>query len=175
MARRSEIRGRRVVLRHPHFDDEEAFLAFVRRNRRYHRPWVHPPADADAFAAFVGTADTERAQKFLVIVRATGEIAGVANLTEIIRGPLQGAFLGFYGSVDRAGAGLMTEAIEAVVRHAFRDLGLHRVEANVRPDNLRSRALVERCGFRMEGFSPAYLKLGGRWRDHERWAILADR
>ena len=67
----------------------------------------------------------------------------------------------------------MAEGLGLVLRRAFRRLGLHRVEANIQPGNRASRALVRRLGFRREGFSPRYLKIGGRWRDHERWALVA--
>ena len=59
-------------------------------------------------------------------------------------------------------------------RHAFGELKLHRLEANIQPQNQRSIELAKRSGFRREGYSPRYLKIGGRWRDHERWAILAE-
>jgi ribosomal-protein-alanine N-acetyltransferase len=68
----------------------------------------------------------------------------------------------------------MRDGLQAVARHAFRTLKLHRVEANIQPANAPSIALARACGFACEGYSPRYLKIGGRWRDHERWALLAD-
>jgi len=72
------------------------------------------------------------------------------------------------------GRGLMSEAVGLAVTYAFDEQGLHRLEANIQPGNLPSRALVQRLGFRQEGFSPRYLRIGGEWRDHERWAVLAE-
>ena len=68
----------------------------------------------------------------------------------------------------------MTQAMRLTIRHAFDDLKLHRLEANIQPGNLPSIALVKKCGFEKEGYSPRYLKVLGEWRDHERWAIRAD-
>ncbi len=68
----------------------------------------------------------------------------------------------------------MREGLELLLRHSFRGLGLHRVEANIQPENNASVALVRGAGFRLEGLSKRYLKVGGRWRDHERWAITAE-
>jgi ribosomal-protein-alanine N-acetyltransferase len=68
----------------------------------------------------------------------------------------------------------MRAGLELVVKRAFGAFKLHRVEANIQPKNLASRALVLALGFRLEGYSPRYLKIGGRWCDHERWARLAD-
>jgi [ribosomal protein S5]-alanine N-acetyltransferase len=73
-----------------------------------------------------------------------------------------------------AGQGYMTEAMRLLLREAFSGLDLHRIEANIQPGNKPSIALAKRCGFELEGFSPRYLKVGGRWRDHERWAIRAE-
>ena len=82
--------------------------------------------------------------------------------------------MGYYIGAEYAGNGYMTEAVQLMLRHAFRDLKLHRVEANIQPGNLASIALVTRAGFIREGYSRRYLKICGRWRDHERWAILAE-
>jgi ribosomal-protein-alanine N-acetyltransferase len=115
-----------------------------------------------------------RRRRLLVRRRTDDAIVGVVNLNEIVRGSFQSAYLGYYAFRPHAGQGYMTEGLALVLRHAFRGLGLHRLEANIQPGNWRSRDLVRRLGFRKEGFSPRYLKIGGRWRDHERWAIVRE-
>jgi len=98
----------------------------------------------------------------------------VINVNEIVRGLFQSAYLGYYAFEPFAGLGYMSEGLTLVIRQAFDVLGLHRLEANVQPKNQRSIRVVSELGFRLEGLSPRYLKIGGRWRDHERWAILAE-
>jgi ribosomal-protein-alanine N-acetyltransferase len=92
-----------------------------------------------------------------------------------VLGVFRSAYLGFYGMADYAGQGLMTAAVDQACGYAFSDLGLHRLEANIQPENRKSIALVGRCGFQKEGFSPRYLYIDGAWADHERWARLDDR
>ena len=90
-----------------------------------------------------------------------------------MRGVFLSGDLGYYAFAGHERQGLMHEGVSRVVRHAFGPLKLHRLEANIQPANLASIALVRSCGFTREGYSPRYLKLRGRWRDHERWARLA--
>ena len=98
----------------------------------------------------------------------------MVNVSEIVRGFFQSAYMGYYGMAGMNGRGLMGDAVRLTVTHAFHGLGLHRLEANIQPGNEPSRALAKRLGFRQEGYSPRYLKIDGEWRDHERWAVLAD-
>ena len=111
----------------------------------------------------------------MLLCRAEDDaIMGFFNLSQIVRRRLQSAYLGYAVGQPFAGQGYMREGIELVLRHAFTTLQLHRIEANIQPGNANSLALARGAGFRREGFSPRYLKIGGRWRDHERWAILVD-
>lgn len=166
--------SKRVYLRRPQLADAREFLALMEASRRLHRPWVQPPGDRKAFGIYVKHASSPRAVGSLICLREDHAIVGVANLTEIVRGVFQSAYLGFYGSAPYLGQGLMREGVGLVLRLAFQDLRLHRVEANVQPANTRSLALVKALGFKKEGYSPRYLKIAGRWRDHERWTRLAD-
>jgi [ribosomal protein S5]-alanine N-acetyltransferase len=103
-----------------------------------------------------------------------GALVGVFNLSEIVRGAFCSAYLGYYALEPYAGRGYMAEAFELVLRVAFLTLRLHRIEVNVQPRNRQSISLVRGAGFTREGFSRRYVKIAGRWRDHERWALLAE-
>jgi ribosomal-protein-alanine N-acetyltransferase len=98
-------------------------------------------------------------------------LLGVINLNEIVRGVFQSAYLGYYAFTPHQQRGNMTTGVSLVVNRAFRHHRLHRLEANIMPNNEPSLRLVQRLGFCREGFSPRYLKIAGRWRDHERWAL----
>jgi ribosomal-protein-alanine N-acetyltransferase len=160
----------RVVLSHPGPADEADFLAAMAASRGLHRPWLYPPETPDAYRAYL-SALGERKVGYLGRRRADGALVGWSNVSEIVRGAMQGAFLSYAGVAGFAGQGYMTELLGLVMRHAFTELRLHRLEANIQPGNAASLALAARCGFEREGFSPRYLKIGGRWRDHERWAL----
>ena len=163
----------RIVLRHPARADEKEFLAAVRRSERLHRPWVRAPFTSAKYRGYLRHLDEQSHWGFLVCLRDTGAIAGVIDISNAVRGSFQSAYLGYYAFAGCDRQGLMREGLQAVLRYAFRTLKLHRLEANIQPGNIASITLVRTCGFKKEGFSPRYLKVHGRWRDHERWAILA--
>jgi len=164
----------RVTIRPPTLRDWPAFQAAVKRSRSLHHPWVAPPNTRKKFGAYVKRAKSDSHRGFLVVLRPSGEIVGVINLGNIIRGLLQGAYVGYYAFAPHAGKGLMHEGMRLVLKHAFQKLKLHRLEANIQPKNHASLRLARGCRFEREGFSRRYLKVGGRWRDHERWAILVE-
>jgi [ribosomal protein S5]-alanine N-acetyltransferase len=127
-----------------------------------------------AFAAYLTRAAGTSGACRLIWRRSDDVLVGAINLTEIVRGQFQSGYLGYYIGAPYAKQGYMTEALQGMLALAFRQLRLHRVEANIQPGNRASVHLVRRAGFRREGYSPRYLKIGGRWRDHERWALLAE-
>ncbi len=164
----------RIVLRSPTPADAPAFLAAVTASRRLHGRWVAPPSDVASFTSYLERMRAPGHQAFLIVRADDDSLVGVVNLSHIVMGALRSAYLGYYAFAPNAGQGLMTLGLKAVCREAFQGLKLHRLEANIQPGNAASLALARRCGFRQEGFSPRYLKINGRWRDHERWALLAD-
>jgi [ribosomal protein S5]-alanine N-acetyltransferase len=163
-----------VRLRAPSTEDRRAFLKAVKQSRSLHHPWVYPPSSVRAFETFLERIARPTHSSHLIVDVPTGGIAGIANLSEIVRGSFQSAYLGFFAFAGWENQGYMQHGLQLVCAHAFRHLRLHRIEANIQPANLRSRALVRRLGFRCEGLSRRYLKIGGRWRDHERWALLIE-
>ena len=165
---------KRVYLRAPRASDRDEFVGLVRASRDLHRPWVYAPETAREFAAYLNRCGGSAERCFLVCRRTDDALAGVYNVNQIARGFFESAYLGYYAFTPAAGQGLMADGLQLVLRHCFRRLKLHRLEANIQPDNERSKQLVKRAGFRYEGFSPRYLKIGGRWRDHERWAITRE-
>jgi ribosomal-protein-alanine N-acetyltransferase len=164
----------RVIVEPIRESDGAALVAANLASIALHEPWVYPCRDEAGFLAYLWSCDGDRKVGFVARERIGGRIVGIVNVSEIIRGALWSAFVGYYGMTGFEGRGLMYDALAQVVDHCFDDLRLHRLEANIQPGNARSIALARRLGFRKEGVSPRYLNIGGEWRDHERWAILTE-
>jgi ribosomal-protein-alanine N-acetyltransferase len=166
--------AQRVFLRPPERGDRQEFTSLMRASRSFHSPWATAPTDDERFAAYLADARRADFEAMLLCRAQDGAIMGFFNLSQIVRRGFQNAYLGYAVGKPYAGQGYMRGGLELVLRYAFMNLRLHRVEANIQPSNTRSLSLAQGAGFRREGFSPRYLKIGGRWRDHERWAILAE-
>jgi len=134
---------------------------------------VTPPRTAAAFEAYLRRLRKPAHVGYWVRTEE-GELAGVINISEIVRGSFKSGYLGYYAFSPHDGHGYMSRGLHAVLREVFQVHRLHRLEANIQPGNEASRRLVRRLGFRCEGFSPKYLKISGGWRDHERWALTVE-
>ena len=175
-------RGTLVYLRRPVQRDASPFLTAVESSKRLHRLWVEPPSTPSRFASYVRRFSGPRSRSsrhatyvgLLVCRREDNAPVGVFNFSEIVRGAFQSAYLGYYGFAEHAGQGYMSEGLALVLRVGFGALRLHRIEVNVQPANTPSISLVRRGGFTREGYSRRYVKIAGRWRDHERWALLVE-
>ncbi|MFE6761288.1 GNAT family N-acetyltransferase [Streptomyces sp. NPDC057689] len=173
--------GPRTAIRPFALGDADEFTARARESTAVHRPWLFPPTTPETYAAYAGALIDDPARAgFLVCERdpeggpGDGAIAGFININNIVAGAFRCGALGYGVFAHAAGRGLMSEGMDLVLDHALGPLGLHRLEANIQPDNAGSLALVRRAGFRLEGFSPDFLHIDGAWRDHERWAVTAE-
>ena len=176
--RATTLAGTNVYLRPPRLSDAVAFLRGVRSSAKLHRNWVKIPDSPRNFAAYVRRytrrAKSSRHAGFLVLRRTDDALVGAYNFSEIAHGAFESAYLGYYAFAPLAAHGYMTEGLHLALDIAYRRLRLHRIEVNIQPTNFRSVALVERVGFTCEGFSRRYVKIAGRWRDHVRYAMLAE-
>lgn len=170
-----ELRTERLALRASDPAFAEAAADYYRRNCEAHARWNPPQADTmfsvegqrerlanSAAAVVAGTL----VGWWLFAHEAPQHAIGQIHLSQIARGPFCNAMLGYSIDTAHEGRGLMREALEAVLADAFGRVGLHRVQANVRPENARSLALLQRLGFEREGLAREYLFVDGAWRDH---------
>jgi RimJ/RimL family protein N-acetyltransferase len=163
----------KILLREPLLEAEPKFLAAVQQSVSLHSPWVQPPSNSAEFASYYQRYQQDNHKSFW-LCDEFNNILGVFNISEILRGPLQSAYLGFYAMMPYVGKGYMSLGLKLVLTQVFTQLQLHRIEANVQPTNANSIRLVSQNGFIKEGFSPRYLKINGIWCDHERWAVTQE-
>ena len=172
--------GERVLLAWPEAEDEKEYLALLRASRRFLEPWepLPPPGlrvdSPERFRRMSQLNATGEHCKLLVRRRDDNRVVGSMSLNNIVRGVFLNAHLGYWVGEEFARKGYMGEALRLALRHGFRTLGLHRLEANLMTHNDASRALVRGAGFRLEGVGVRFLRIAGEWRDHERWALLYD-
>lgn len=169
-----KLRSKRVYLRAPVPEDRDRLIELYRLSREHFRGYANSHYNSERFDAMLREAALESNEYFVICRTADDAIVGTVNFSQIFRKSFQNAFIGYQLFAGYTGQGFMTEAVDLALRRAFGQMGLHRIEANVQPRNKPSIAVLLRNGFTKEGFSRRYLKINGRWRDHERWAILRE-
>ena len=159
-------------------------LALVTTDRAFFAPWdpVHPEryftqagqADEVRLAQLQAAGDTRHAHVVLDDTDPAEPVIGTVALSNVVRGAWQNATIGYRIASAANGRGHATAAVRLAVSRAFGELGLHRVQAAVRPENAASLRVVAKAGLREEGFAPRYLRIDGAWRDHVLFAVTAE-
>jgi ribosomal-protein-alanine N-acetyltransferase len=168
-----QINGDRIILRYPEIKDAGEFIRASKKSKAFHQGLVKPARNLEEFREFIKRNESESNECFL-ICKKNQTLIGAINISQIFYGGFKNAYLGYYLFRDFTGNGFMREALLLTLKFSFQILKLHRLEANIQPQNQASVNLVKKCGFNKEGFSPKYLKIGGKWRDHERWALIKE-
>lgn len=162
-------------------DDAPALATVLARSREFLAPWE--PVRPQRYFTVEGQADaisdslSRHADGTMlphVILDDDGEVVGRINLNNIVRGPFQSASVGYWLAEDAGGRGFATAAVAELVRVAFTEQGLHRLEAGTIPENFRSQSVLRRNGFVQFGYAPRYLNIAGVWADHLLFHKLAD-
>lgn len=180
----STLVGRRVLLRPLSPADFPAWQEVRRRNAGWLTPWepARTPGMPDvvesreAFAMRCSARERERqlGTGFGFGVFVAGRFAGEINLSSVQRGPFQSAYVGYWIDEAQAGKSLTPEGLVLVIRFAFDQLHLHRVQISIIPRNHRSRRVVEKLKLRDEGIALRYLEINGVWEDHVRYAVTVE-
>jgi ribosomal-protein-alanine N-acetyltransferase len=176
--------GKRVMLRPLGPHDFGAWREVRLRNEDWLLPWepqrpagaADPTRERAAFEARCSARERERAadHAYPFGVFVDQQFAGEVNLNNVTRGALQGATIGYWIDRDRAGHAYTAEAVVVLLRFAFEQLQLHRIEVCIVPRNANSRRVVEKIGLRCEGVAERFLEIAGTWEDHLRYAITAE-
>jgi len=174
------IDGERTYLRPLRARDWRAWASLRKESRAFLTPWEPAwPPDALSRAAYarrlrrqVQEWRADEGYSFLIFRADDDALVGGVGFSNVRRGVAQMASLGYWIGARHARQGLMTDAVVVATGFAFRQLGLHRIEAACLPDNVASRALLERVGFVEEGLARDYLKIDSRWRDHVLFGLL---
>ncbi len=166
-----------VHLRRPTVEDRDEWVALREGSLAHLLPWEprqKMKSERERWESFFNTSDTEDRKRFLICLNADGRIVGYVGLNDIRHGAMMGCAAGYWIAKPYTRKGYMTEALGLAIRHAFRALGLHRVEAGVQPHNKASLGVVRKVGMRNEGTALRFLQIDGKWCDHERWAITIE-
>jgi [ribosomal protein S5]-alanine N-acetyltransferase len=164
----------RILVRGLAAYDESAFVASAAESFQFHRKWIKLPTESDEFKKYLSRFDDENAFFFVICDADSDSIAGFVSLTGIEREPYCRGRLGYGVFEQYARMGYISAGLTYVINLAFGSLELHRLEADIQPDNYPSKRLIEKMGFTCEGISRGFIRINGEWTDHERWALMLD-
>jgi [ribosomal protein S5]-alanine N-acetyltransferase len=176
-----KLRSERLVIRPPTERDLKVLRAAMKVSAEHLREW-QPTPSADPASLTVLSQGIERDRAlwrrdlqyaFLVLSEDESEVVGRVSLSGVWRGAYQGAFLGYWTSAAYLRKGYAKEFIQRVLKCAFTDLALHRVQAAIMPNNVASLAVIRALAFREEGLAKSYLRINDEWRDHLLFAKLS--
>jgi ribosomal-protein-alanine N-acetyltransferase len=178
----ADIRGARVYLRYPTMQDYAAWAELRALSRQHLTPWepqwARDELTRSSFRRRLRAAQREARDdlgySYLIFGETPLRLVGGLNISNVRRGIAQTASIGYWIGAPYAGRGLMTDTVRTVAPFAFATLRLHRLEAACLPTNVASTRVLEKAGFRLEGRARQYLKIDGRWQDHNLYALLHD-
>jgi [ribosomal protein S5]-alanine N-acetyltransferase len=161
-------------------DDAHELTALYRASREFLAPFEPMRGDdfytvdgqRERLEQIVRDAAAEAGWRFAIV--DDGAIVGTINVSDVVRGPMQLANVGYWVAREHNGRGLATQAVADVIEFAFGEVGLHRLEAGTLPDNVASQRVLEKNGFERFGFAHKLLFIGGEWTDHVLFERLAD-
>jgi [ribosomal protein S5]-alanine N-acetyltransferase len=173
----TRLTTQRLVLRPPRTGDIGELRRLLRHNQGHLHPWNPAPRPGEDPSSITEVSNTVLRQRrewksgrsfaFMLALRsAPSRLVGKIALNGVMRGAMHGAYLGYWMDVDHLSKGLCTEGIRAVLDFAFGAAQLHRVQAAIMPHNPRSLRVIEKLGFRREGYAERYLQIAGKWEDH---------
>ncbi len=176
------VRGRGMLLRAPALSDYGPWAELRARSREHLTPWepswqrheLTRGAYRRRVRHYQREAREDVGYAFLIIDETDDELVGGVTLSNVRRGVTQAAVLGYWLGLPYIKRGYMTRAVQTIANLAFNDLHLHRLEAATMPSNATSIRVLERSGFRREGFARGLLKINGVWEDHILFALLAE-
>ncbi|WP_173917191.1 GNAT family N-acetyltransferase [Halobacillus sp. Marseille-Q1614] len=174
------LKGKKVYIRPLEVEDSKDMAVFQRDNRAFFEKFSMERGDE------FYSEDTQRSRikdfheemlkddgyYFGIFKQEDDQLAGTINLFQVLRGSLQGAFVGYFIDQKHNGHGFATEAVELIVEYAFKELQLHRIEAGVMPRNIASIRVLEKAGFHKEGIARKNVKINGKWEDHQMLALI---
>lgn len=175
-----KMTGKNIFIKTINTTDAEAFLQLELRNKDFFQAYT-PFRNNDFYTmegqinrikSIMKNRELEQEYSFGIYLIGSDELIGKITLSEVVRGAIQGCFIGYYLDKHQNGKGYMTEAVRLAVHYAFHELKLHRIEAGVMPHNLRSMKVLEKAGFHKEGIAKKNVKINGKWEDHQILAIV---